>query len=233
MGDSKKESDSPDHVGDKTQNRVGRTYELMEYYFHAAVTLNAVPFTYNGKRFKVDPTSTKYRAWLVLMFAGIVVEWAQMTWELLRAKRDINVSRGEWSLIYFVFIGWNLLLSLHTNTLLKNAEVVNHLNKTVHLRQTFSDAFAKPSQKDEKLVRAHIWASCSQCFFQSLMVAVEGYKSHFLYSNIPEENRNFVTAGLWTAWGSYRVMTNFLGGYFYYFVGMLHVQTCYIVLKLR
>ena len=100
------------------------------------------------------------------------------------------------------------------------------------LREWFTEE-RLPISGDDKVVRAHIISSCLQCFFQCLMVAAEGTKAHFLYSNIPAEHRNALTLALWILYSYYRVTSNFLSGYFHYFAGALHVQTCNQVLALR
>ena len=215
---------------------VGRAYKLMEYYFLIAVKINAIPFRYNKvqKRLTSVSSSVKFKIWFILMLLGIVAEWAQATFELLRAKQDQSVGRGEWALIYFLFISWTFVVSCHYNIFKQHRELVNHVNQTVRMREWLRETYGElPHSADDKLVKAHIYSSCSQCFFQCLMVAAEGYKGQFLYSNVPLGQRNVGTAALWALWAYYRVMSNFLCGYFHYFAGVLHVQTCNQVLELR
>ena len=110
--------------------------------------------------------------------------------------------------------------------------MVNHLNQTITLREWFTEA-RLPKCEDHKIVRAHKISSCLQCFFQCLMVGAEGTKAHFLYSNVPVEQRSVLTFALWALYAYYRVTTNFLSGYFHYFAGALQVQTCNQILALR
>ena len=206
----------------------------MEYYFRIAVSINAVPFTYNriNRRFHVNRASLKYFLWFTLVFIGILVDLTQVTRELLRAMDDSEVSRGEWALIAFVFSSWSLIATCHYNVVRRGDGMMNHLNQIVALRKWFTEE-RLPRCGDHKIVRAHIIPSCLQCFFQCLMVEAEGTKAHFLYSNVPVEHRNALTGLLWFLYAYYRVTTNFLVGYLHVFTGVLHVQTCNQVLALR
>ena len=221
----------------KTQPKmdsIGPAYQLMEHYFRLAVAINTVPFTYNKqrRRFSVSKASIKYGLWFVVMLVGLLVETVQVLRELLRAKNDSAVSRGEWAHIAFVFSSWAFIWSCHYNVAQRQNEMVNHMNQTIALREWFTEA-RLPKSDDHKIVRAHMISSCMQCFFQCLMVAVEGTKAHFLYSNMPAEYRSAGTGALWALYAYYRVMSNFLSGYFHVFAGVLHVQTCNQVLALR
>ena len=73
----------------------------MEYYFRIAVAINAVPFTYdkNRRRFRFSTDRLRYIPWVIVVFTGILIETVQVGWELLRAKSDSAVSRGEWALM--------------------------------------------------------------------------------------------------------------------------------------
>ena len=213
---------------------VGRAYDLMEYYFRIAVAINAVPFTYSSgaRRFDLNRSSIKYLLWNLIVFIGILAELAQVTYELLRTKDDSRMSRGEWALIAFIFSSWTFVSSCHYNVARRGDGMVNHLNQTIALREWFTEE-RLPKCSDHKIVRAHIISSCLQCFFQCLMVAAEGTKAHFLYSNVPVEHRSLLTGFAWFLYAYYRVTTNFLSGYFHLFAGALHVQTCNQILALR
>ena len=231
MPQEKKSSAHPKNV---RLESVGRAYAFMEYYFRTAVVINAVPFTYNPRtrRFSVRKTSIKHILWVITMPIGIFVETAQVTWELVVAKDDGAVSRGECALIAFIFSSWSLILSVHYNVLRRHKEMMNHMNQTIALREWFTETHLPPCE-DHKIVRAYIITSCMQCFFQCLMVASEGTKAHFLYSNVPPEYRTPRTGAAWSLYAYYRVTSNFLSGYFHVFAGALHVQTCNQVLALR
>ena len=213
---------------------IGKAYDWMELYFGAAVLINAVPFTYDRtrRRYDFDRESTKYRIWFVLMLLGMFSEWAQVTRELIRSKFDQSVNRGEWGMIYFVFVSWTLLAACHYSFFKKGNEVVNHMNQTIRMREYFTDEKLPPTN-DHQLVKPHIYLTCFQGFFQCLMVAVEGTKNQYLYSNVPPEYRNLLTSGIWAIWAYYRVMTNFLAGYFLIFGGIFHVSMCNQVIGYR
>ena len=217
---------------------IGRAFQLMEKYnFRIATAINAVPFTYNRetRRFSLPTrrsSSIKYILWFLVVFMGILVETAQVGWELWRAKNDDGMNRGEWALIAFIFSSWTFVIGLHYNVAKRGDVMVNHLNQAIATREWFTEA-RLPKSGDHKYVRAHIISSCLQCFFQCLMVAAEGTKAHFLYSNVPAEYRNPLTGVVWVIYAYYRVMTNFLCGYLQYFAGALHVQTCNQILALR
>ena len=213
---------------------IGKAYDVMEIYFGMAVLINAVPFTYDRirRRYDVDKCSVKYKIWFVLMFIGMFIEWAQVTRELVRSKFDHTVSRGEWGMIFFVFSSWSFLSTIHYNVYKNTNEIVNHMNQTIRMREYFTDEKLPPT-KDHRLAKLHIYATAFQVFFQCLMVAVEGTKKQYLYSNVPPAYRSIVTSGMWAIWAYYRVMTNLLAAYFLIFGGLFHVSTCNQVIEYK
>ena len=207
---------------------IGKAYAVMELYFTFGVLINAVPFTYdrNRRRYDVKKRSIKYKIWFILMLIGMFAEWAQVTRELIRSKLDHTVSRGEWGLIYFVFASWNFICGCHYNTVRKANEIVNHMNQGIRMREYFTEDRLPPT-KDHRFAQLHIYATVFQCFFQCLMVAVEGMtKAHYMFANVPAGYRNTVTYGMWAVWAYYRVLTNFMSAYFPIFAGLFHVSTC-------
>ena len=213
---------------------VGRAYELMEIAFRAAVGINAIPFTYNTakKRFAVDPHGLKFAIWFVLMFLGISIELAQMTKELIRTAANDTTSRGDWCLSCLVWVSWQFLTSCHYQVLFKHYEMVTHLNQTLWAREWLTEE-RLPQTKDHKLIRTHLCIGLPQALGQCFLVAAEGAKNYYIYSNLPEEYRNTITTSMWTCYAFYRVMSNSLAGHFQYFTSVLHVNTCNQILGMR
>ena len=110
--------------------------------------------------------------------------------------------------------------------------MVNHLNQTIWAREWFTEERLPPT-KDPKLVRIHLWVGNLQALAQCFLVAAEGTKSYYIYSNVPEDYRNTTTAVIWAVYAFYRVMSNSLGGYFQYFTSVLHIYTCNQILGWR
>ncbi|CAG7728433.1 unnamed protein product [Allacma fusca] len=224
----------PNSKHDFGEEEVALSYHYMEKYFRVAVNINAVPYHYNKqkRRFRLDRKSLKYKLWMLLMLFGMLAETAQATKELIRGSLDDTVGRGEWSLVLFIFISWVFVTSTHFNTYLRGEDIVSYINQVMGTRAYFKESNL-PMTSDHKIVRAHIYVSCAQCFFQALMVAAEGLKPQYLFSNVPEEYRNPLTWAIWIPYAYYRVMSNFQAGYFQYFVGILHIQTCNQILMYR
>ena len=213
---------------------VGRAYELMELSFRVAMGVNAIPFTYDTtqRRFAVDLRSLKFATWFLLMFLGVSIEFTQMMKELIRTAADDKVSRSDWCLLCLLCISWWLLTTCHYQVLVKHYQMVDHLNQTLWAREWFTEE-RLPQTKDHKLVRIHLWFGNLQALGQCFLVAAEGTKNYYVYSNVPEEYRSILTAAMWTLYAFYRVMSNSLAGYFQYFVSALHVNTCNQILDLR
>ena len=220
--------------GPSLKPNVGRAYELMELSFRVAMGMNAIPFTYDTtrRRFAVDPRSPKFVTWFVLMFLGILVELSQITNELIRTAGDENISRSDWCLLCLLWISWWFLTTCHYQVLVKHQQMVDHLNQTLWAREWFSEE-RLPQTKDHKLVHIHLWFGNLQALGQCFLVAAEGTKNHYIYSNVPEEYRSTVTASIWAAYAFYRVMSNSLAGYFQYFASALHINSCNQILGLR
>ncbi|CAG7731530.1 unnamed protein product [Allacma fusca] len=211
-----------------------KSYKLIEIYIKIAVIINAVPFHYNQRtqRLSLDRSSIKYQTWFVLMFLGMVLELSQVTREMIRAGLDDNTSRGEWALIFFIFLSWFLITLLHYNALTNGQDMVSYHNQVIGIRKYFGEENLPPTL-DHKTVRAHIISSVCQCFFQCLMVATEGTRNQYIYSNVPPNNRSLITTLVWAVYAYYRVSSNFLCGYFCLFAGIFHVQTCNQILQYR
>ena len=178
---------------------VGPAYDLMELSFRLSMGLNVVPFTYDLKRrrFSVNPASLKFATWFVLMFLGIVVELAQMSRELIRAAVDENVSRSDWCFLCLLWTNWWFVAFSHHHILVSHQQMVEHLNQTLGSREWFTEE-RLPHTEDHKLIRIHLWFSNFQALAQGFLVAAEGTKAHYIYSNLPEEYRTTTTAALWT-----------------------------------
>ena len=219
-----------------TQRRpfVGLTYHYIEMVAQLGVWLNSLPFTYSRAMLQlhVNSTGPKFVFWIITMFSVIVLELGQIIWELIRRKLDLNMSRGEWCLIAFLFMSWLFMALIHLNILVHPHEVVNHLNQLLRLRKWFSEE-RLPHATEHKVVRIQMWFCCFQCFVQALMISVERENRQFLYSYLPEGYRSMGSTAIWITYAYYRVTTNFLGGLFQYFVSILTVQTCNQVLELR
>ena len=127
------------------------------------------------------------------------------------------------------------ITTCHYQVLVSHNEMVNHLNQTLWTREWFTEERLPPT-KDPKLVRIHLWVGNLQALAQCFLVAAEGTKSYYIYSNVPEDYRNTTTAVIWAVYAFYRVMSNSLGGYFQYFTftsSVLHIYTCNQILGLR
>ncbi|CAG7687325.1 unnamed protein product [Allacma fusca] len=110
--------------------------------------------------------------------------------------------------------------------------MITYMNQALGTRSYFKESVLPPST-DHRVVRAHLIVSASQSFFQGLMVAAEGTKTHYVYSYTPEAYRNAVTLGIWGLYAYYRVISNFTSGYFHVFSAVFHVQTCKQILQYR
>ena len=216
---------------------IGEAYALIEKFTYIpSVTLNAVPLTFNReiRRYAVSWSSMKSKLWIFSMLIMVFVEWAQITKELITAKADPNVSRGDWCLILFLFISWQFVISAHLNSLVHGDAMINHMNQLIRTREWFTqDQRDLPPSKDHKIVKALLWCCLAQAFFQCLTLAVEGTAGPYLYSNVPEEYRNVGSAAIWTVYAYYRVITNFCTCLWHYFGGVLQVQLCTQVLQWR
>ncbi|CAG7832664.1 unnamed protein product [Allacma fusca] len=211
-----------------------KSYQLIEIYIKIAVIINAVPFHYNRRtqQLSLDKHFLKYRIWIVLMFLGMILELSQVTREMIRAGLDDNTSRGEWALIFFIFLSWYLVTLLHYNALTNGNDMATYHNQVVSIRDQFGEKNLPPTS-DHKMVRIHMITSMSQCFVQCLMVAAEGTRNQYIYSNVSPQYRSWLTAIIWAMYAYYRVSSNFLCGWFSVFAGIFHVQTCNQILQYR
>ena len=213
---------------------VGLTYKYIEQCAGMGMKLNSVPFTYDraNLRYEVKTKDPKFILWSLIAFVVITLELGQMLWELIRAKMDPDMTRGEWCLVAFLFFSWLFMTGIHLNVLLHPYELVNHLNQLIRLRRWFGEE-RLPRTSDHKVVRTQMWFCSFQCIFQALMITMEREKSQFLYSYLPENYRNMGTTAIWMAYAYYRVSTNFMAGLTQYFMSILNVQTCNQVLDIR
>ena len=225
---------SAPEIRSSSKPNVGRAYELMELSFRVAMGINAIPFTYNAtkRRFAVNPHGLKFVIWFFLMFLGISIELTQMMKELIRTAADDTVSRSDWCLLCLLWISWWFLTTCHYQVVVKHHEMVTHLNQTLWAKEWFTEE-RLPQTKDHKLVHIHLWFGNLQALGQCFLVAAEGTKNYYIYSNVPEEYRSSVTAALWTCYAFYRVMSNSLAGYFQYFASAFHVNTCNQIMGMR
>ncbi|CAG7727628.1 unnamed protein product, partial [Allacma fusca] len=206
---------------------IALSYQYMEIYFQAAVFINAIPFHYDreNRYFRLDRNGYKHKVWFVQMVLGMAAETIQVTLELIRGSRDPNMSWGQWSLVLFIFISWVFVFSVHYTVYCCGEDIVSYINQVLGMRKYFQERNFPPTN-DHNVVKAHICVSSAQYFFLALMVAAEGTKAQYLFSNVPESYRSPAVRTMWVPYAYYRVMSNILAGYFQYFLGVFHVQTC-------